>query len=380
MCSTVVAMMLASVISHRHSDAILGVDLAHGRAATSEQSFGGAGGRHSAKMVTDGDDATFWRSRDGMTTGTIEIPLAGPRSVDHVVLMEPESHAGRVRRFSVQGRTVDGWTTLSGGTGIGRRSVREFPAVVANRMRVTIEQSVGEPALAHVGVHSGPPRVAIVAENLSFLDRTTAFLAADRDHAAIYFTLDGEAPDRTGERYRGGPIEIDRDLVLRAIAFEDRRPGLDSATASFVRFASDDAIEPAFELDHPALTPGIDLLTDSHSIQSGIVDRIAVSPSDREERRHVRFEGLLRIPRDGVFGMHFATEGDVTVTFLDSERVSWESSTSRRFLQRPFRSGWHRIRLDWSATGDDRLRTEIEGPRLPRRSIRVEDLAVDAEP
>ena len=380
MCSTVVAMMLASVISHRHSDAILGVDLARGQPAISDQSFAAVGGRHSAKMVTDGDDDTYWRSRDGMTTGTIEIQLAGPRSVDHVVLMEPESHIGRVRRFSVQGRTVDGWTTLGGGAGIGRRVVREFPAVVANRMRVTIEHSEGEPALSHVGVHSGPPRVAIAAENLSFLDRTIAFLAADRDHASIYFTLDGEDPNHTGKRYLGGPIEIDHDLILRAIAFEGRRPGLDSAIARFVRFASEEAINPAFGLDHPALTPGIDVRGDTHSNDTGVVERIAISKSDRAGRRRVQFEGMLRIPRDGVFGMRFITEGDVTVTFPDSEWMPWESSTSRVFLQKPFRSGWHRIRVDWSGTGDDRLRTEIEGPRLPRRSVRVEDLAVDTDP
>ena len=379
MCSTTIAMILVTVLTHRHSDGILGPDLALNRPTTSRQSDGGEAGPYRATMTTDADPSTFWRTSVDQTTGTIEIALAGPRPVDHVVLAEPADHRGRIRRFTVQARTVDGWTTVAGGGTIGSRRVLQFPAVMANRMRVTVERSSQAPALSKIGVHSGPPSVAVITDAPSFLDRTTAFLASDRDHAKIFYTIDGSVPNRKSRRYRGGPIVIDRDLVLRAAAYEGDRPGLDYATTSFKRYRSEEALQPRIQLDHSVITPGV-TRTDVHMDRTRIADRIHVVPVDIPAPRRVVFEGLLRIPRDGVFTLHTETDGTTTIRIDRDPDHEWTSTSPRSSLSRPFRSGWHPIRIEWSGPSDAGLEMEIEGPGLSRRAIRSADLAVEIEP
>ena len=371
-------MILATVLTHRHSDGILGPDLALNRPTTSRQSAGGEAGPHRAAMTTDDDPSTFWRTDVDRTTGTIEVALAGPRPIDHVVLAEPTDHRGRIQRFTVQARTVDGWTTVAEGGTVGSRRVVQFPAVMANRMRVTIERSSSAPAISRIGVHSGPPSIAIVADAPSFLDRTTAFLASDRDHAEIFYTIDGGIPSRTSHRYRGGPIDIDRDLILRAVAFEGNRPGLDYATTTFTRYRSAEALQPRFQIDRPVITPGV-TRTDAHMARNRIADRIHIASVDSAAPHHVVFEGFLRIPRDGVFTLHVETDGTATLRLDDAPDHEWTSTSPRSSLSRPFRSGWHPIRIEWTGPSDAGLEMEIEGPGLPHRAIRSADLAVEIE-
>ena len=379
MSSTVVAMMLATVMQHRHSDGMLGPDLALDRPTTSRQSAGDDDGPHRAGMATDGDATTFWRTGEHHTTGTIEIALAAPSPVDHVVLGEPPHASGRIRRFTIQARTVDGWTTVATGTTVGTRRVLQHPTVMANRIRITVERATSSPALAHVGVHSGPPSVAIVTDFPAFLDRTTAFLSSDRDHAAIHYTLDGTRPDRSSPAYRGGPIRIDRDLELRAIAFEGDRPTLDEASTTFVRYDAGDARTPARPPEWSTTTTGLMRLEPSTGARR-VVERVAVEPMENAGDRLVEYEGLLRIPRDGVFVIHVTTDGIAEIRLDGTEAAPWRSTPGRSSLRRAFRAGWHPIRLRWAGPSDAGLDVEIEGPGLPRRSMRRADLAMETRP
>lgn len=377
MPSTTVAMMLASIVLSRVSLETLGPDLALGRPTTSRQSFGGDRGPHGSPMVVDGNVATYWRTRDAATGGTIEIELAAPRPIDHVDLREPEGAEGRVRRFSVQARTVDGWTTVAQGTNIGPRRVLRFPAVMANRMRVVIEDSVDAPHLAHIGVHSGPPNVEVVTDSPCFLDRTSVFLAADRDRAEIFYTLDGRKPDRKAIRYRGGAIEITDDTPLRTIAFEGDRRGLDESRVDFTRYDSDDAIVATFPIRWRPNKNGLRRVG-IEPTSSAVVDRITIRPTDRVGTRRVTFEGLLRIPRDGVFELHFDSPG-ATLVRLDFEDGGgvWTSGPHATTMRRPFRTGWHRLRIEWEGDHASALEMEIEGTGMHRRAIRSADLGVE---
>ena len=372
-------------------DAVLQEDLAAGRPATSAQTRGGDDGPYAAGNVVDGDPDTFWAAEDGSITGTVEITLAGPHPIDHVELREHLPIGQRIAAFSIQCRTVDGWTTVARGTTVGNRRILRFPTVMANRIRVVIEDARTAPTLTHVGVHSGPPSVDIAAESNRFLQRTEAYLAADRDRAAIHFTLDGSVPTRESPRHSGGPIKIDGNVTLRAAAFEGDRRSLLIAESEFERFDTEDVRSAALPLDHDFESPGVlEVLHFDHSsngldetemsspIDTSTANRIQVADREPGGRGGLRFQGFLRIRRDGVYTFHLAGDraagrlriGGTTAAFTRDEGVDTISI--------PLAAGWHPIILDWMTNdGDGTLSLEFDGPGVPRREFRAADLAFD---
>ena len=376
-------------------DAILAEDLAAGRKATSEQTRGGDDGPFAASNVTDDDPATFWAARDEMTSGTIEIALGRPSPVDHVEIGEHLPLGQRIKRFSVQCRTVDGWTTVAQGTTVGGRRIVSFPAVMANRIRVVVEDARAAPTISHVAVHSGPPRLEIFADRTAFLDETEAYLSADRDGVAIHYTLDGSEPDRDSPRHEGGPIAIDRDTVLRAVAYEGDRRSLTVAEETFRRFDPASVRPPAHPLDWAAPRPGI---LDVEQYEGGwqslhdlpsrtpigrtTADRVDAGPRSRDEHCALVFEGFLRARETGVHTLHLESD-DGSRLHLDGELVIDNDGLHgaiERSIQLPLAAGWHPIRLEWfNATGGLELSLEIEGPGIPRRPVRAADLAGEAD-
>ena len=390
----------AAVLELRSAvDLILQENLAAGRPAMSEQTRGGDDSEFAAEYATDGDPTTYWAAADGTDTTTLEIELAKPSPVDHVVLREFIPLGQRIREFSVQCRTVDGWTTVAQGTTVGNRRIVQFPAVMANRIRVVIEDARSSPTLAEVGVYSGPPSVVISAKEKSFLGFTEAYLAGDRDGARISYTVDGSEPTQDSIRYQGGSIKITDDTHLRAAAWEDDRRSLAIAEARFIRF-DPDSLEPAANpIDWIATRPGVlnvecyeggwqslHDLPGRTPVKRTAADRISIEPRTRDEHCCLVFTGFLRIRETGVYQFHLASDDGSRLSIgairendpdIDNDGLH---GPIEKTVSLPLARGWHPIRVEWfNATGDGSLSLEFEGPGVPRRVMRAADLASDAK-
>ena len=98
--------------------------------------------------MTDGDPDSFWRPKEGATTGWVELELARPVAFDVACLQEAIEHGQSVERYRLEGWTGGGWQTLSSGTTIGHKKLDRFPAVTATRARLTIESALDEPRIS----------------------------------------------------------------------------------------------------------------------------------------------------------------------------------------------------------------------------------------
>ncbi|NCF40780.1 MAG: alpha-L-fucosidase [Planctomycetia bacterium] len=381
---------------HRAVRDITAVDLARARPATSDQTRGGDEGPFTAANTTDGDPTTYWAATDGSETGTIEIALERPSPVDHVSIAEFLPLGQRIRSFSVQCRTVDGWTTVARGTTVGNRRFVRFPAVMANRVRVVVEDARASPTIREITVHSGPPRVEIAAEERAFIDSTEVYLAADRDHARIHYTLDGSEPTRESTRHPGGPIHLDHDAHLRVAAWEGDRRSLSDAEMIFTRFDPESLAPATHPVEWRGSRPGVlDVscfeggwqslhdLAGRTPVRRATVDRISIEPRTRDEHACLVFEGFLRIRTSGVYDFHLASDdgsrllvgGGENPAGIDHDGLHGVIEKSASI---PLAAGWHPFRLEWfNATGDAALSLEFEGPGVPRRALRSADLASD---
>jgi alpha-L-fucosidase len=108
--------------------------------------------RYKPSNVTDNDPETYWATDDGMTTGTLEIQLGGPRQVKYVVLKEYIKLGQRVKSFDIEYLANGSWSKLVSGTTIGHERILKVSAG-AEAIRLVISDSKACPLLSGIEVY-----------------------------------------------------------------------------------------------------------------------------------------------------------------------------------------------------------------------------------
>lgn len=145
-----------------------------------------------------------------------EVYLREPVTVDTFDLREDVAAAGqRVEAFRLEVLQNGGWTECARGTTIGHRRILRTEPITGEGFRWWIEQSRGDAAIAHFGLHrrpvrSSPPRITRTA------DGTVTLAAAGANE--IRYTLDGSAVTQDAARYER-PFALPLGGTVRALAF-----------------------------------------------------------------------------------------------------------------------------------------------------------------
>lgn len=132
-------------------ESIFDTNLAAGGSVTSTRSVSG----HPASNLTDGDWDTFWIAGDETESPTLTVDLEQEILFDHLVLQEYIPLGQRIAEFRTEYETKHGWTDLAKGTTIGHKRILKLDEpVTARRIRITILESHGRPALNELGIYS----------------------------------------------------------------------------------------------------------------------------------------------------------------------------------------------------------------------------------
>lgn len=120
-------------------------------------------------LVPDADCAQFAalgkRVRDkyglplasGSGTGNgVEVKLPAPAMIDSTAIMEDIRNGERIRAYTVEAQTPDGWRQVAAGTAVGHKKIDRFAPVQARAVRVTITKSVAALTLRSVEVFGNP--------------------------------------------------------------------------------------------------------------------------------------------------------------------------------------------------------------------------------
>ncbi len=75
----------------------------------------------------------------------LTIRLKKRTNINHVILQEDISQGERVRKFSLEGKTKNGWKTLFEGSSIGHKFIHVFDDTEVSHVRLRIKESIGEP-------------------------------------------------------------------------------------------------------------------------------------------------------------------------------------------------------------------------------------------
>jgi len=132
-------------------DRAYGHNLARGARATAA-----AGGREAAdaSRVLDDNLDTDWAAPGGVTRATLTVQLDARARFNRVVLQEAIALGQRIALFEVQAFSAGEWRRIGTGSTVGHKRIVPTPDTTADRVRVVIHESRGEPALAELGLYA----------------------------------------------------------------------------------------------------------------------------------------------------------------------------------------------------------------------------------
>ncbi|MCA9322628.1 MAG: chitobiase/beta-hexosaminidase C-terminal domain-containing protein, partial [Planctomycetes bacterium] len=313
-------------------------------------------------------------------TCSASITLVYPRPIWASVLSlgEEISLGQRIKSFLVEARTGEGWKILFEGTTVGQRRIVRFPAIHANRFRVTVLDARAAPTLSNLGLFIAPPTLRAEPAPGPYWEKTTVRLIADRPDVEIRYTLDGSEPTQDSISYEAA-IELDRSATLRAAAFHHGLRSRKEAGGHY-EILDPGSVRSAWKLEKAPL-PGLEFYSFGIDIDTldelrgftaskhGIVTELGIEERLRDDGVGMVFEGLIRVQQRGLWTFHLTSDdgsrvrlhGDIVV---DNDGVHRRATKS---AQIGLDAGWHPIRIEWfNASGDHFLNLEWEGPGLPR--------------
>jgi alpha-L-fucosidase len=115
--------------------------------------YRGKSAQYAASKLVDGNEATYWATDDGVTTGMVEVMLKQKRTVKYILLQEYIPLGQRVKAFSVDVWQNGSWQQVAAATTIGYKRILKIPAVETNRLRITIKEAKACPVLSNLELY-----------------------------------------------------------------------------------------------------------------------------------------------------------------------------------------------------------------------------------
>jgi alpha-L-fucosidase len=116
-------------------------------------SYRGESDLYSASMTIDENKETYWTTDDNVLTGSIEIDLAGEKTVKYILLQEYIRLGQRVKQFNIEAWKNDQWEKIADASTIGYKRILKLDPVSTGKIRINITDSKACPLLSNIAVY-----------------------------------------------------------------------------------------------------------------------------------------------------------------------------------------------------------------------------------
>jgi len=174
-----------------------------------------------AENVVDRNKDTYWTTEESILDASITIELNEPKSIDMVLVQEYIALGQRVKKFSIDAKTDDGWVKVIDATTIGYKRILRFPETLASAIRLNIEAAKAAPTISNIEVYNAPELLIppTIARNKS----GEVLILVPEGSADIYYTLDGSDPTIYSLKYGDVPFVQKEPARVRARAISGNR-------------------------------------------------------------------------------------------------------------------------------------------------------------
>ncbi|MCK4879887.1 MAG: GH92 family glycosyl hydrolase [Bacteroidales bacterium] len=157
-----------------------------------------------------------------------------------------------------------------------------------------------------------------------FLEKAVVSIECDTDGTDIYYSLDGEEPDKCAKLFTG-PFTIHQTTTINMIAFRGDQASL-PATAEFKKTLFRQPVEPGpvkAGLRYNYYSGAFRMVNDFANLEplkSGITSNLTIGARESETYFAFDFEGYMKIPQDGLYTFYLKTN-DGSKMYLAEEPI-----------------------------------------------------------
>jgi hypothetical protein len=236
------------------------------------------------------------------------------------------------------------------------------------------KMGVANVALATTGIT--PP----VLENPVhvFIGEFTAILKNHNKNAKIYFTLDGTEPGDKSELYKS-PLRITKSCTLKTFALHERGSSI-TVTYNLVKKNLIEATSKGKSVKglNVSIYEGqFSSLPDFSKLRPvKTTESMTVTPRfpDMNQKFALTFDGFIRIPADGLYGL-FLNSDDGSKMIIDDKEVLLNDGVHTRAIEKgdfyALGKGFHKLHIEFFQETSRRpvLRFSVEVPGQPRKEV-----------
>lgn len=151
--------------------------------------------------AVDDDDATYWTTDDGTTSGSLTIKWDSAKRFDVVSIEEAIQNGQHINNYKVEYKENDNanWQTMESGVTVGSKRLIRTSPISATQVRITVGTSTGKvPQLSEVGVYKASKGFQLSGAAPDGMDSTSV-----NDTKKFTFSSPGWNP-QTGTTYING--------------------------------------------------------------------------------------------------------------------------------------------------------------------------------
>ena len=151
--------------------------------------------------AVDDDDATYWTTDDGTTSGSLTIKWDSAKRFDVVSIEEAIQNGQHINSYKVEYKENDNasWQTMESGVTVGSKRLIRTSPISATQVKITVRTSTGKvPQLSEVGVYKASKGFQLSGAAPDGMDSTSV-----NDTTKFTFSDSGWNP-QTGTTYING--------------------------------------------------------------------------------------------------------------------------------------------------------------------------------
>lgn len=183
--------------------------------ATNERGLG-----FEAIHAVDGHKDTYWATEDGQKTGAVTIELKEPTTFNRFLVQEYIALGQRVKAFSLEAKTDNGWEEIAKATTIGYKRILRLPTTTATAIRLNIKDAKASPTISNIELYNAPKLV--LPPTISRNKEGIVKMEVPEEGIEIYYTLDGSQPTSQSTKY-DKPFSKISPAIIQAIAVAEDR-------------------------------------------------------------------------------------------------------------------------------------------------------------
>ncbi|MCB0651112.1 MAG: alpha-L-fucosidase [Saprospiraceae bacterium] len=126
------------------------VDLAKGQKVEASNVRGTA---YKGNNTVDGNDNTYWATEDEVIQANLTLLFDKETTFNRFLIQEYIPLGQRVKAFSLEAKTTDGWVEIAKETTIGYKRMLRLPDITATAIRLNIEDSKACPVISGIRVY-----------------------------------------------------------------------------------------------------------------------------------------------------------------------------------------------------------------------------------